>query len=132
MAFLCIDGVHSSLTSHCEQLPARVATSQQQLPEFMTVARCSTHALSYCEALPCWLQERFEGILQAMDTLAAEEEEPPSPHHPSEVSAGAGKGGGEEDTDQLTKEALSTMQPGDIMPRPVRRDIRGLGEQAGL
>ncbi|GAB4818606.1 hypothetical protein N2152v2_005652 [Parachlorella kessleri] len=73
-------------------------------------------------AATCW--GRYEGILQAIDTLAAEEE---SPGRPKDSSAGAGQaareeslnGGGEDGgDDELTREALSTMQPGDIMPRP--------------
>ena len=84
------------------------------------------------------MQERFEGILQAIDTLAAEEQQS---HSPDEASASAGqsaareegaKGRGEEGGEgELTREALSTMQPGDIMPRPVR-EMHGLGRLAGV
>ncbi len=69
-------------------------------------------------------QERYEGILQAIDALKEEEEQgghgaeaegsakPQGPPQAARNEPGEGR-------DVLTEEALSTMQPGDVMPRPV-------------
>lgn len=70
-------------------------------------------------ALP---QDRLEGILQAIDALNAEEAEGHGQHaqHSQQAKGGTVGKEGPQAADPLTEEALSTMQPGDVMPRPVR------------
>lgn len=71
------------------------------------------------------LQKRYEGILEAIDALSEQEQQ--GSGQAGGLAAGQEEQGDEERREgreeegrgKLTEKALSTMQPGDIMPRPV-------------